>query len=74
LEAIPIIELFWPKNGTTIFFTGSTRVGQIVMNPQSKTLKPLALELGGKIPTIGGMKQHPQLWAAKQGLFGATFS
>ncbi|XP_072495440.1 aldehyde dehydrogenase family 3 member B1-like isoform X1 [Notamacropus eugenii] len=33
-----------------IFFTGSPRVGQIVMSAASKHLTPLTLELGGKNP------------------------
>lgn len=35
-----------------IFFTGSTRVGQIVMEAAAKTLTPITLELGGKSPCI----------------------
>jgi len=35
-----------------IFFTGSTRVGQIVYTAASKHLTPVTLELGGKSPTI----------------------
>ncbi len=35
-----------------IFFTGSTRVGQIVMEAASKHLTPVTLELGGKSPCI----------------------
>ncbi len=35
-----------------IFFTGSTRVGQIVYEAASKNLIPVTLELGGKSPTI----------------------
>jgi len=35
-----------------IFFTGSTRVGQIVYEAASKHLTPVTLELGGKSPTI----------------------
>ncbi|NDH78238.1 MAG: aldehyde dehydrogenase family protein [Flavobacteriia bacterium] len=35
-----------------IFFTGSTHVGQIVMEAASKFLTPVTLELGGKSPTI----------------------
>ncbi len=34
-----------------IFFTGSTRVGQIVMSAAAKHLTPVTLELGGKSPT-----------------------
>ncbi|WP_413942782.1 aldehyde dehydrogenase family protein [Bdellovibrio sp. HCB-162] len=35
-----------------IFFTGSTRVGKIVMEAASKHLSSVTLELGGKSPTI----------------------
>lgn len=35
-----------------IFFTGSTRVGKIIMEKASKHLTPVTLELGGKSPTI----------------------
>jgi aldehyde dehydrogenase (NAD+) len=35
-----------------IFFTGSTRVGQIVYEKAAKHLTPVTLELGGKSPTI----------------------
>lgn len=35
-----------------IFFTGSTKVGKIVMQAAAEQLIPLTLELGGKSPTI----------------------
>jgi len=35
-----------------IFFTGSSRVGQIVYESAAKTLTPVTLELGGKNPCI----------------------
>lgn len=35
-----------------IFFTGSTRVGKIVMHAAAEYLTPLTLELGGKSPCI----------------------
>lgn len=35
-----------------IFFTGSTKVGQIVYESAAKHLTPVTLELGGKNPTI----------------------
>ena len=35
-----------------IFFTGGTRVGQIVMEAAAKILTPVSLELGGKSPCI----------------------
>jgi len=38
----------WDK----IFFTGSTRVGKIVLESAAKNLTPVVLELGGKNPVI----------------------
>lgn len=38
----------WDK----IFFTGSTRVGKIVMEAAAKNLTPVELELGGKNPVV----------------------
>ncbi|MFF2060076.1 aldehyde dehydrogenase family protein [Rhodococcus qingshengii] len=35
-----------------IFFTGSTRVGQVVLEAAAKHLTPVTLELGGKSPVI----------------------
>ncbi|HEU0030352.1 MAG TPA: coniferyl aldehyde dehydrogenase [Kofleriaceae bacterium] len=35
-----------------LFFTGSTRVGQLVMQAAARNLVPVTLELGGKSPTI----------------------
>ncbi|MGK7369784.1 MAG: aldehyde dehydrogenase family protein, partial [Candidatus Halalkalibacterium sp. M3_1C_030] len=35
-----------------IFFTGSTRVGKIIMKEAAKQLTPVTLELGGKSPAI----------------------
>ena len=35
-----------------LFFTGSTRVGQLVMKAAATNLTPVTLELGGKSPTI----------------------
>jgi aldehyde dehydrogenase (NAD+) len=43
-----LLELKWDK----IFFTGSPRVGKIVLAAAAKHLTPVALELGGKSPTI----------------------
>ena len=37
-----------------IFFTGSTRVGQIVMAEAAKTLTSVTLELGGRSPVVIG--------------------
>jgi aldehyde dehydrogenase (NAD+) len=35
-----------------IFFTGSTKIGKIIMQAAAKTLTPVTLELGGKSPCI----------------------
>lgn len=43
-----LLKLRWDK----IFFTGSPRVGKIVMKAASEFLTPVSLELGGKSPTI----------------------
>ncbi|XP_072961677.1 aldehyde dehydrogenase family 3 member F1 [Typha angustifolia] len=43
-----LLELKWDK----IFFTGSPRVGRIVMTAAAKHLTPVAVELGGKCPAI----------------------
>lgn len=37
-----------------LFYTGSTRVGQLVMQAAAKNLTPVTLELGGKSPAIIG--------------------
>ena len=43
-----LLEQRWDK----IFFTGSTRVGKIVMEAAAKNLTPVDLELGGKNPVV----------------------
>lgn len=43
-----LLDLKWDK----IFFTGSPRVGRIVMTAAAKHLTPVTLELGGKCPAI----------------------
>ncbi len=47
-ETTEILKLKFDK----IFFTGSTKVGQIVYEAAAKTLTPVTLELGGKSPVI----------------------
>ena len=47
-----------------IFFTGSSRVGQIVYEAASKHLTPVTLELGGKTPTI--VSEHANLQRAAE--------
>lgn len=43
-----LLQHKWDK----IFFTGSPRVGRIVMSAAAKHLTPVTLELGGKCPAI----------------------
>lgn len=43
-----LLEHKWDK----IFFTGSSRVGRIVMTAAAKHLTPITLELGGKCPAV----------------------
>lgn len=52
-----------------IFFTGSTRVGKIIMEQASKHLTPVTLELGGKSPTIVDQDSNISL-AAKRIVWG----
>lgn len=47
-EITEILKLKFDK----IFFTGSTKVGQIVYEAAAKNLTPVTLELGGKSPCI----------------------
>eukprot|EP00252_Welwitschia_mirabilis_P005976 TRINITY_DN1658_c0_g1_i1.p1 TRINITY_DN1658_c0_g1~~TRINITY_DN1658_c0_g1_i1.p1 ORF type:complete len:478 (-),score=92.26 TRINITY_DN1658_c0_g1_i1:344-1777(-) len=43
-----LLDLKWDK----IFFTGSSRVGKMVMSKAAKHLCPVTLELGGKCPAL----------------------
>ena len=52
-----------------IFFTGSERVGRIVMRQASETLTPVTLELGGKSPCIIDRSANLKL-AAKRIVWG----
>ena len=48
-----------------IFFTGSTRVGKIVMGAAARHLTPVTLELGGKSPCIVADDAHLPLAARR---------
>ncbi|KAE9616577.1 putative aldehyde dehydrogenase (NAD(+)) [Lupinus albus] len=48
LESEKLLHQKWDK----IFFTGSARVGRIVMSAAVKHLTPVTLELGGKCPAV----------------------
>jgi aldehyde dehydrogenase (NAD+) len=56
-----------------IFFTGSTKVGKIVMEAAAKNLTPLTLELGGKSPCIVEASAKVDL-AAKRIVWGKFFN
>ncbi len=47
-----VSEVLLDQQFDYIFFTGSTRVGRIVMEKAAKHLTPVTLELGGKSPCI----------------------
>jgi len=47
-----ITQLLLQERFAHIFFTGSTRVGQLVLQAASQHLTPVTLELGGKSPTV----------------------
>ncbi len=49
---VAISQQLLAKKWDYIFFTGSTRVGQIVYESAAKHLTPVTLELGGKNPCI----------------------
>jgi aldehyde dehydrogenase (NAD+) len=56
-----------------IFFTGSVRVGKLVMEAASKNLTPVTLELGGKSPCIVSNDADIDL-AAKRIIWGKTLN
>lgn len=56
-----------------IFFTGSTKVGKIVMKAASEFLTPVTLELGGKSPCIVD-KTADIAQAAKRIMWGKTLN
>ncbi len=56
-----------------IFFTGSTRVGKIVMRAAAENLTPVILELGGKSPCIVDENANIEV-AAKRIIWGKTIN
>ena len=56
-----------------LVFTGSTRVGKVVMRAAAENLVPLTLELGGKSPTIVG-KDFNVRTAAERIIAGKLFN
>jgi coniferyl-aldehyde dehydrogenase len=56
-----------------LVFTGSTRLGKIVMRAASENLVPVTLELGGKSPTIVGADFNTRV-AAERIMAGKTYN
>lgn len=56
-----------------IFFTGSTRVGRLVMQAAAKHLTPVILELGGKSPAIVDADANLEV-AARRIVWGKFFN
>jgi coniferyl-aldehyde dehydrogenase len=56
-----------------LVFTGSSRVGKLVMRAASENLVPVTLELGGKCPAIVGVEANART-AAGRILYGKTFN
>lgn len=56
-----------------IFFTGTSKVGKIIMQAASKHLTPLVLELGGKSPCIVDKEANISI-AAKRIIWGKTIN
>ncbi len=48
-----------------VFFTGSTRVGKLVMQAAAENLIPVTLELGGKSPAIVDELHNPKITAQR---------
>lgn len=48
-----------------IFFTGSTKIGKIIMNAAVQHLTPVTLELGGKTPCIVDVDTHLEYTARR---------
>ncbi len=58
-------EIFTRQPFDHLVFTGSTRVGKIVMRAAAENLVPVTLELGGKSPCIVGEDISPEEAASK---------
>jgi aldehyde dehydrogenase (NAD+) len=68
-ETEELLEQRWDK----IFFTGSTRVGKVVMQAAAKYLTPVVLELGGKNPAIVDSDANLKM-AARRIMWGKTLN
>jgi coniferyl-aldehyde dehydrogenase len=68
-----VAEVFTHLPFDHLVFTGSTRLGKIVMKAAAENLVPVTLELGGKSPAIVGEGYSLQL-AAQKIMFGKCFN
>lgn len=66
-------QLLLEQKFDIIFFTGSTKVGKIVMQAAAKNLTPVVLELGGKSPCIVDKEANINR-AAKRIAWGKTIN
>lgn len=60
-----VAEALLQERFDKIFFTGSSRVGRMVMTAAARHLTPLTLELGGKCPAIVGADAKVELAARR---------
>ncbi|MBN8702328.1 MAG: aldehyde dehydrogenase [Bacteroidetes bacterium] len=66
-------EMLLEQKFDTIFFTGSSAVGKVVMKAAAQHLTPVVLELGGKSPCIVDKEANIDL-AAKRIIWGKTIN
>jgi aldehyde dehydrogenase (NAD+) len=66
-------QLLFEQRFDTIFFTGSPKLGRVVMEAASKHLTPVILELGGKSPCVVDASANISL-AAKRIAWGKTIN
>ncbi|KAM7264575.1 hypothetical protein ACFE04_002258 [Oxalis oulophora] len=65
-----LLQQKWDK----IFFTGTPRIGSLVMSAAAKNLTPVTLELGGKSPAIVDTLSNPaHVKAAAKRILGGKF-
>ncbi|NLJ59070.1 MAG: aldehyde dehydrogenase family protein, partial [Tissierellia bacterium] len=70
---VEVSQKLLEKKWDYIFYTGSTRVGHLVMEAAAKNLTPITLELGGKSPCIVDEEACIDL-AAKRIIWGKLFN
>uniref|UniRef100_A0A6N2MJ18 Aldehyde dehydrogenase domain-containing protein n=1 Tax=Salix viminalis TaxID=40686 RepID=A0A6N2MJ18_SALVM len=63
-QTTALLEQKWDK----IFYTGSPRVGRIIMTAAAKHLTPVVLELGGKCPAVIDSDVDLQIDALRKGI------